>query len=291
MASAPETRIAFVRGQFVPRDTATIPLMDRGFLFGDGVYEVTAVIERRFVDNGPHLDRLDRSLREIGIANPYGRAEWVGIECELMRRNALDNGLIYIQVTRGVAERDFLFPPDLAPSVVLFAQNRRVQHNPLIEKGAAVIKLPDQRWARCDIKSTSLLAQVLAKRAAAQANANEVWMTRDGYITEGASSTAFIVTPDGRLVTRTLSPAILPGVTRRTIMRIADQAGLALAERPFTRDEALGAAEAFYTSASTIAIPVTRIDGRPVANGQPGPVFRSLYDQYMQHVLEKPQDF
>ncbi|GBQ25193.1 branched-chain amino acid aminotransferase [Gluconacetobacter sacchari DSM 12717] len=284
-----DTRIAFIRGQFVPLAEAVIPVMDRGFLFGDGVYEVTAVIEGRLVDDTPHLARLARSLAEIDIPNPFAAPEWTAIEKELMRRNGLRNGLIYIQVTRGVAERAFAYADGLAPTVVLFPQFQPVQYSPLTKTGARIITLPDQRWTRCDIKSTSLLAQVMAKHAVSQAGAHEAWMTRGDQITEGASSTAYIVTAGGDVITRDLSPAVLPGITRQTILKIARARGLTIVERPFTRAEALAATEAFYTSASTIAIPVATIDGHPIGDREPGPVFQDLYAAYMRDLMDLPE--
>lgn len=283
-----ETRVGYIRGAFTPLADATIPVMDRGFLFGDGVYEVTAVIEGRLVDDGPHLTRLARSLNEIGITNPYPAEKWTQLEEEIVRRNKLQNGLIYIQVTRGVAERAFKYADKLEPTVVIFPQFSPVQYSPLTKTGASIITLPDLRWARCDIKSTSLLAQVLAKHAASQAGVAEAWMTRGETITEGASSTAYIVTQAGDLVTRALSHETLPGITRQTILQIAHQRALNVIERPFTRKEVLEAAEVFYTSASTIAIPVVEMDGSPVGSGKPGPVFDALYDAYMQAVMTLP---
>jgi len=284
-----DNRIGFIRGQFTPLADATIPVMDRGFLFGDGVYEVTAVIEGRLVDTSPHLARLARSLHEIGIPNPYTPEHWTQTEEDIVRRNALRNGLIYLQVTRGIAERAFQYPNILDPTVVLFPQFAPIQNNPLVQTGARIITLPDLRWARCDIKSTSLLAQVMAKNAAAQAGVAEAWMMRDDTITEGASSTAFIVTRNGELVTRNLSQDILPGITRQTILQIAKSCGLTIAERPFTRDEALNAAEAFYTSASTIVIPVIEIDGHPIGTKTPGPISRKLYTAYLDAVMTLPE--
>ncbi|MFW7269641.1 D-amino-acid transaminase [Gluconacetobacter sp. Hr-1-5] len=291
MTHAGDNRVAFVNGAFVPLAEASIPVMDRGFLFGDGVYEVTAVIERRFADNDAHLARLDRSLRAIDIPNPYSATRWTEIEQELARRNALENGLIYLHVTRGVAERNFQYPAGLAPTVVLFAQFKPVQYNPIIETGARVVTLPDLRWSRCDIKSTSLLAQVLTKQAAQQAGANEAWMVRDGAITEGASSTVFIVTREGQIVTRRLSSAVLPGITRLTMLKIARDMALELVERDVTPDAVLAAREAFYTSASTIAVPVATLDGQPIGDGRPGPVFQALYSAYMDAIMAQPPVF
>jgi len=282
--SAPP-RIAYLNGQFLPLAEARIPIMDRGFLFGDGIYEVTAVVNGRLIDNAPHLARLDRSLREIGIANPHDLAGWTAIQTELVALNRFREGLIYIEVTRGVAERDFLSPDDLAPTVVMVTQDKAILDNPAADRGIGIITLADQRWARRDIKSVSLLAQVLAKRAARDAGVAEAWMVEDGYVTEGASSTAFIVTPGREIVTRPLSHAVLPGITRETILRVAREHGYTLVERPFTVVEALGAAEAFITSASTIAMPVITIDGQPVGDGRPGPVVKALRAYYFEAVL------
>ncbi|MFE8873806.1 D-amino-acid transaminase [Acetobacter persici] len=284
--TAADTRIGYIRGEFVALAKASIPVMDRGFLFGDGVYEVTAVIEGRLVDDAAHLARLERSLKEIGIVNPYTASQWTQLEEEIVRRNTLTNGLIYLQVTRGVAERAFKYKDRLVPTVVMFPQFSPVQYNPLTKTGARIITLPDLRWARCDIKSTSLLAQVLAKHAASQAGVAEAWMMRDDVITEGASSTAYIVTQQGDLVTRALSHETLPGITRQTLLRIAQDLNLRIVERPFTRQEVLEAREVFYTSASTIAIPVVEMDGVPVGSTKPGPVFEALYAAYMQNVMQ-----
>ncbi|MFT8417581.1 MAG: D-amino acid aminotransferase [Acetobacter sp.] len=284
-----DNRIAYIRGQFVPLEEAFIPVMDRGFLFGDGVYEVTAVIEGRLVDNAPHLARLSRSLEGIGIPNPFSSQEWTEIEENIVRQNALRNGLIYIQVTRGVAERSFKYPKGLAPTVVMFPQFSPVQHNPLTRTGARIITLPDLRWKRCDIKSTSLLAQVLAKHAADTAGVAEAWMLHGEHITEGASSTAYIVTHQGEIITRELSHEVLPGITRQTMLSIAQKLNLRVIQRPFTRQEALNAAEVFYTSASTIGIPVIEIDGQSVGNAKPGPVFKALYTTYLQAVMSLPE--
>ena len=288
IVSTVDNRIGFVRGEFVSLRDAVIPVMDRGFLFGDGVYEVTAVIEGRLVDNDHHLQRLERSLAEIGIANPFSIEAWTEIETELMRRNELRNGLIYIQVSRGVAERAFQYAEGLEPTVVMFPQFSRVQSNPVIETGGRIITVPDLRWARRDIKSTSLLAQVMAKHAVKQAGVNEAWMLDGDEITEGASSTAFIVSASNELITRNLSQNILPGITRRTIIEIAKRHGLTIVERPFSKAEVLSATEAFYTSASTIAVPVIEMDDLSVGGGAPGPVFRSLYDAYLQDIMTQP---
>lgn len=276
------TRIAYLNGQFLPFEEAKVSVCDRGFNFGDGIYEVSAVLNGRLVDNDAHLARLERCLAEIRIANPYPRERWVEIEQEMVKRNALQEGLVYMQVTRGAAERDFAFPKDTAPTVVMFTQAKNVSASPLAESGAKIITVPDLRWARRDIKSVSLLAQVLAKQAAAEAGVSEAWMVEDGKVTEGGSSTAFIVTTDGRIVTRPLSQAVLPGITRQAVMKLAAEASLVVEERLFGVDEALAAAEAFYTSASSFVMPVIAIDGQTIGDGKPGRHTRRLRELYLE---------
>jgi D-alanine transaminase len=276
------SRIAFVNGSFVPYEEARIPIMDRGFLFADGIYEVSAVLNSRLVDNDAHLARLDRSLKEIRIANPYSAQEWTRLEEELVRRNGLVEGVVYMEVTRGAAERDFAFPKDTKPTVVMFTQVKNISRAPAAETGVAVVTVEDLRWKRRDIKSVALLAQVLAKQAAAEAGVAEAWMVEDGHVTEGSSSTAFIITKDGRIVTRPLSNAVLPGITRLSVMRLAAEHGLAMEERLFTLEEAHEAAEAFLTSASSFVMPVVRIDGKPVGAGEPGVLTRRLRQLYLE---------
>jgi D-alanine transaminase len=276
------SRIVFVNGSFVPYEEARIPIMDRGFLFADGIYEVSAVLNSCLVDNDAHLARLDRSLKEIRIANPYSAQEWTRLEEELVRRNGLVEGVVYMEVTRGAAERDFAFPKDTKPTVVMFTQVKNISRAPAAETGVAVVTVEDLRWKRRDIKSVALLAQVLAKQAAAEAGVAEAWMVEDGHVTEGSSSTAFIITKDGRIVTRPLSNAVLPGITRLSVMRLAGEHGLAIQERLFTLEEAHEAAEAFLTSASSFVMPVVRIDGKPVGAGKPGVLTRRLRQLYLE---------
>jgi D-alanine transaminase len=276
------SRIVYLNGEFLPYAEAKIPIMDRGFLFADGIYEVAAVLDGRLVDNAAHLARLDRSLGEIRIANPHTAAEWTRLEEELVSRNGLDEGLVYMQVTRGVYEREFGFPPAGTPvTVVMFTQPKTITRSPQAETGIAVVTVPDLRWKRRDIKSVALLAQALAKQAAVEAGAGEAWMVEDGAITEGSSSTAFILAPGGTLVTRPLSHAILPGITRRAVMELASEGGVGLEERVFTLEEAYAAEEAFITSASAFVMPVVSIDGKPVGTGRPGPVAKRLRELYL----------
>jgi D-alanine transaminase len=274
--------IVFVNGSFLPFEEASIPIMDRGFLFADGIYEVSAVLNSRLVENDAHLARLDRSLEQIRIANPYTAQEWTRLEEELVRRNGLVEGVVYMEVTRGAAERDFAFPKDAKPTVVMFTQVKNITRAPAAETGVAVVTVEDLRWKRRDIKSVALLAQVLAKQAAAEAGVFEAWMVEDGHVTEGSSSTAFIITRDGRIVTRPLSNAILPGITRQSVMRLAQEHGLKVEERLFTIEEAHAAAEAFLTSASSFVMPVVEIDGKPVGNGRPGALTRRLRQLYLE---------
>ncbi|WP_262298655.1 D-amino-acid transaminase [Microvirga sesbaniae] len=275
------SRIVFLNGSFLPIEEAKVPFMDRGFMFGDGVYEGIGMLDGRLIDNEAHLERLERSLAEIRIPNPYTRAEWTSLQEELARRNAMTEGFIYFQVTRGVAERDFFFPENTKPTVAMFTQAKAIAAAPAAQTGIAVVTVPDLRWQRRDIKSINLLAQVLAKQAAREAGAQEAWLVEDGFVTEGGSSSAFIVTTGGSIVVRPLSNAILPGITRKSLLELSREAGIKLEERRFTVEEAYGAAEAFLTSASNFVLPVVSIDGRPVADGKPGPITKRLRELYL----------
>jgi D-alanine transaminase len=275
------SRIVFLNGSFLPIEEAKVPFMDRGFMFGDGVYEGIGLLDGRLIDNEAHLERLERSLAEIRIPNPYTRAEWTSIQEELARRNGITEGFIYFQVTRGVAERDFFFPEDAKPTVAMFTQAKAIASAPAAQTGIAVVTVPDLRWQRRDIKSLNLLAQVLAKQAAKEAGAQEAWLVEDGFVTEGGSSSAFIVTKKGSIVVRPLSNAILPGITRKSLLQLSKEAGIVLEERRFTVEEAYDAAEAFLTSASNFVLPIVSIDGRPVADGKPGPITKKLRELYL----------
>ncbi|MEE2566590.1 D-amino-acid transaminase [Hyphobacterium marinum] len=277
------SRIAYVDGRFVPHNAAAIHIEDRSVQFADAVYEVWGVKDGALLDSDGHFTRLERSLGELKIAMPVGREALAEALFELIRRNRLRNGLVYLQVSRGKARRDHAFPgPDVKPCVIATA--KRVDFAALVKKaetGIAVKTMPDQRWARCDIKTVSLLANVLAKQAAKETGAQEAWLTdRDGFVTEGSSSNAWIVTPEGALVTRPASNAILNGITRRTLISVAQGRGLTFEERPFTVDEALAAREAFITNASSMLMPVVTIDGQPVGNGHPGSLTTELRTAY-----------
>jgi len=272
--------IAYLNGSFLPIEQARVSVLDRGFLFADGIYEVAAVIDGKLVDSASHLARLERSTSAIGIALPLSLAEIEAAQKELVARNALTEGLVYLQITRGAdATRDFLPSPDIRPTLVMFAQAKHFLDVPAARDGIAVATMPDLRWARRDIKSVGLLAQAMAKRVAAEAGAQEAWMVEDGFVTEGASSTAFIVTKDG-VVTRPYSQAVLAGCTGAALTALAEESGIGIIRRPFTVAEALAAKEAFITSASTLCQSVVRIDGQEIGGGKPGPIamrLRALY--------------
>jgi D-alanine transaminase len=274
------SRIVYVNGAYVPEEEAKISVFDRAFLFGDGVYEVTAVLNRKLVDFEPHLARLDRSLKEIALAAPLSHPELRRLHRELIARNNVTEGVVYLEITRGAAERDFAYPDETKPTVVAFTQSRPLIENSYATIGVKVITIPDLRWNRRDIKSTAMLAQAMGKQEAKLKGAYEAWMVEDGYVTEGTSSSAFILDAQGVVRTQPLGHHILPGVTRRAILRLAALEGISLEERPFTVAEALAAREAFMTAASAFVLPIVEIDGVPIGDGKPGGIaraFRSLY--------------
>jgi D-alanine transaminase len=280
------SRIAYVNGAYVPLEDARVSVMDRGFLFADGVYEVTAVLDGKLVDFDPHVTRLERSLKELQMPMPMPAEALKTIHLELMAKNDLTEGGIYLQITRGAIDRDFAFPKVPIPqTVVMFTQAKAIRESAAAKTGMAVITLPDIRWKRRDIKSVALLAQVLAKQAAAAAGAGEAWMVEDGVVTEGGSSNAWIVTKDGRIVTRQVSNAILAGCTRKSVIRLAELSQLKIEERPFTVEEAKNAAEAFVTSASAFVTPVISVDGVPIGTGKPGPIATRLRQIYLDYAV------
>ena len=275
-------RYAYVNGRYVDHREAHVHIEDRGYQLSDGVYEVVGVRDGRLIDETLHIDRLDRSLRELRIAWPVSRPVLGFILRELMRRNRLRDGLIYMQVTRGVARRDHAFPAGpVKPALVITTQHRkRAEADP--GRGVAVKTMPDIRWARCDIKTVALLPNVLAKQAARESGAFEAWMVDgEGRVTEGASTNAWIVTQDDELVTRQTDQGILAGITRQTLKSIASALQLKLVERPFTLAEARKAREAFVTSATSFVTPVVKIDGEPVGDGRVGPTARRLREEYV----------
>jgi D-alanine transaminase len=273
------SRIAYVNGRYVPLAEASVNVEDRGYQFSDGVYEVCEVRGGRLVDERLHMKRLAFSLSELRIAMPMAPASLSVVLHEVVRRNRVRWGIVYLQITRGVSRRDHAFPPaGTAPAIVVTARNMDfAAAEKMADNGVAVISVPENRWQRVDIKSVSLLPNVLAKQAAREQGAREAWFVdRDGRITEGSSSNAWIVTRDGKVVTRQADQAILKGITRTVLLKVIAAQGLKLEERSFTLDEAQGAREAFITSASQIVLPVVKIDGRPVGNGAPGLVASAL---------------
>lgn len=276
-------RIAYVNGRYVLHAQARIHIEDRGFQFADGVYEVCAIRAGQLIDEEPHLARLARSLAELKIRPPRGNASLRQLMREVARRNRVCDGLVYIQVSRGVASRDHGFPiPGVAPTLVITAKSLDLsKYDALAREGISVVLLPEARWARCDIKSTGLLANVLAKQQAREAGAFEAWFVdSDGYVTEGASTNAWIVDYSGTLRTRSLGNAILPGVTRGEILELCRQEGTMFDETPFTAHEALTSREAFISAATMGLLPVTQIGGTKIGDGKPGVVGARLRELY-----------
>lgn len=272
-------RIAYVNGRYVPHADAAVHIEDRGYQFGDGVYEVCEVARGYLMDVTRHLDRLDRSLSELRIEWPVARSAMQMILREVVRRNRVENGLVYLQVTRGVAPRDHFFPAEDTPSSLVVTAKRSdpIAAARKAEKGIKVITVPENRWERVDIKTVGLLPNVLAKQAARDAGAAEAWFVDpDNTVKEGGSTNAWIVTNDGTIVTRPADHGILRGVTRAGVMDVAKKLGLKVEERPFTVEEALSANEAFISAATTVVMPVVAINDTPIANGHPGEITLSL---------------
>lgn len=283
------SRIAYVAGQYVPHRQAAVHIEDRGYQFADGVYEVIAVVGGRLVDEELHLERLHRSLGELRIAPPVGDAALKIVIREVVRRNGVETGIVYLQVTRGTAPREHAFPKAAKPALVVTSRRTRPPDPRLGNDGIAVITIPDIRWQRCDIKSVALVANVLGKQQAREAGAYEAWQVdSDGRVTEGTSTNAWIVTEDGAVVTRAADHAILNGVTRLAVFDIIAREGYRLVERSFTVEEARAAREAFLTSTTADLLPVVRIDGAPVADATPGPLSQKLRAAYLAHAGAAP---
>ncbi|MFZ1340233.1 MAG: D-amino-acid transaminase [Paracoccaceae bacterium] len=277
------TRTVYVNGDYLPEDQAKVSIFDRGFLMADGVYEVTSVLGGKLVDFGGHAKRLQRSLDALEMRNPLDEAEWLEVHRQLVARNGIDEGMIYLQVTRGnPGDRDFAYPPaDLPPTVVLFTQSKPgLADNPVAKAGIKVISIPDIRWGRRDIKTAQLLYPAMGKMMAKKAGVDDAWFTEDGFVTEGTSNNAYIV-KGGRIITRALSSDILHGITRAAVLRFAREAQMEVEERNFSIAEAIQADEAFITSASTFVMPVVEIDGAVLGNGKPGHVATRLREIYI----------
>jgi len=278
------TRTVYVNGSYLPENEATVSIFDRGFLFADGVYEVTSVLGGKLIDFDGHAKRLERSLTELDMAAPCTMEELLEIHRELVTRNDLVDGMIYLQVTRGAAaDRDFVFPSaETKPTLILFTQSKPgLAEDPTAKAGIKVISIEDQRWGRRDIKTVQLLYPSMGKMMAKAAGVQDAWMVEDGAVTEGTSNNAYIV-KDGTIITRHLGNEILHGITRAAVLRFASEAQMKVEERPFTIAEAQAADEAFITSASTFVMPVVEIDGAPVGSGAPGPIASRLREIYIE---------
>lgn len=284
-------RTVYVNGDYLPEADAKISVFDRGFLFGDGVYEVSSVLDGKLIDNTAHLVRLERSLNELSIPRPASDDEITAIQKKLIADNGLEEGAVYLQVTRGADERSFDWPKEPKPSLVMFTQAKPIRQNPKAAVGMAVALVPDLRWKRRDIKTVNLLPASWAKMQAAEKGADDAWMveaddTGAEKVTEGSSNNAFIVTKDGVLVTRHLGDEILHGITRRAVLRLAEEMQVTIEERAFTPDEARAAGEAFVTSATTFVMPVVKIDGAVIGDGTPGRIATRLRELYIADALE-----
>ncbi|WP_339948438.1 D-amino-acid transaminase [uncultured Albimonas sp.] len=275
------SRIVYVNGEYLPEEEAKVSIFDRGFLMADAVYEVCSVLDGKLLEFEGHVARLHRSLSELKMAEPCTDEELLEIHRELVRRNEVQEGGVYLQVTRGAADRDFAWSKDLTPTLVLFTQAKSIEHSPTASTGIKVIAMEDQRWARRDIKTVQLLFPSLAKMEAKAQGKDDAWLVEDGYVTEGTSNNAWIVTRDGTIVTRDLSTDLLHGITRASVMKYAKEAQMKVEERKFTIKEAQEAAEAFFTSASAFVTPVVEIDGATLGDGTPGPVARRLREIYL----------
>lgn len=275
-------RIVYLNGEYLPEEDAKISVFDRGFLFADAVYEVTSVLDGKIIAFDGHVKRLQRSCDELGIKYQVDEAELLEIHRQLVAKNSLNEGTIYLQLTRGTPDiRDFVYPPeDTPPTLVLFTQTANLLNSPTLATGIKVISVEDQRWARRDIKTVQLLYPSMAKMMAKAAGADDAWMVEDGHITEGSSNNAYII-KDGKIITRHLGNEILHGITRAAVLEYARSAQMEIEERPFTIEEAKDADEAFITSASTFVMPVVELDGVAIGDGKPGPSAARLREIYL----------
>ena len=275
------SRIVYVNGEYVSEESAVISVFDRGFLMADAVYEVTSVLDGKLLEFDGHLKRLKRSLSELDMQEPDAINDLLEIHRTLVRDNQVDQGGVYLQVTRGVADRDFIYPENVKSTLVMFTQSKDILGSKLVEKGIKVISIDDLRWGRRDIKTVQLLYPSMGKMMAKSAKCDDAWMVEDGFVTEGTSNNAYIVV-DNKIITRELSNDILHGITRNSVLRYAEEAQMEIEERPFSVKEVLAADEAFITSASTFVMPVVEIDGEPIGEGRPGRVSRRLREIYIE---------
>ncbi|WP_281858331.1 D-amino-acid transaminase [Litoreibacter halocynthiae] len=282
------SRIVYVNGDYLPEEEAKVSVFDRGFLFADAVYEVTSILDGKIIAFDGHAKRLKRSLDELQMQNPISTEDLLEVHHQLVKRNELTEGMIYLQISRGnPGDRDFAFPSeDVTPTIVLFTQTANLLNNPKVATGMKVISVDDQRWARRDIKTTQLLFPSMAKMMAKAAGVDDAWMVEDGHVTEGSSNNAYIV-KDGKIITRNLGHEILHGITRAAVLAYAEAAQMQIEERPFTIDEAKNADEAFITSASTFVMPVVEIDGVTLGDGKPGKSALRLREIYLEESMKQ----
>ena len=278
-------KTVFLNGEYLKEDEAKVSIFDRGFVFGDGVYEVVPVVESTVLDREPFLQRFDNSLGEMELGWPMSKDEFLVMIDELIKRNNLKEGGVYMQVTRGVAPRDFSYPKDIKPTVMAFSFEKEIINSPKAKSGIKVVTVNDIRWKRRDIKSIALLGQCMAKEQAVKQGAYEGWMVEDGFVTEGTSSTAYIV-KEGKIITRPLSNSILSGIRRKLLIELAKNHGVELEQRLFTVKEALEADEAFLSSATTFVLPIIEIDGRQIGDGIPGPIAKKMRQMYIDSALK-----
>lgn len=280
------SRIVYVNGDYVPEEDARISVFDRGFLFADSVYEVTSVLDGKLIDFDGHTKRLSRSLNELEMTFPANEKKILEIYRELVARNNLKDGLVYLQVTRGVADRDFAYPERAVPTLVTFTQSKpNLADNPAAQKGIKVISIPDMRWDRRDIKTVQLLYPSMGKMMAKAQGKDDAWMIEDGLVTEGTSNNTFII-KDGKIITRQLGTEILGGITRKAVLRFAREEQIKVEERAFTIEDAKNAEEAFITSATTFVTPVVEIDGETIGDGKPGSITQKLRGIYMEESVK-----
>ena len=279
-------RTVYVNGQFLPENEAKVSVFDRGFLMADGVYEVVTIINGKVCDYDGHIARLARSLGELKFTLDVASIDWLGIIREVVARNNVTEGLVYFQVTRGAGDRDFLITNEFEPTIVMFTQQKSVLNAASATKGIKVITRPDLRWGRCDIKTTQLLYSSMMKTEAYAHGADDVWLERDGVITEGSSNNSYIVSPEGSIITRPVSHEILSGITRATLLELCKRDGIELIERPYTVEEAENAQSAFVTSASSFVCPVVSVNGHQMASNNTMDICAKLRELYIQNVLE-----
>ncbi len=281
------SRIFYVNGDFVAEEDAKISVLDRGFLFADAVYEVSTVLNGKLIDNNAHLKRLARSMSELDMAPPCSNNDIMAAQHKLLELNDLNEGLLYLQVTRGAADRDFAYPEKAQSSLVMFTQKKNLIDNPAAQIGIDVISVPDLRWKRRDIKTVGLLYPSMAKQAAIKAGAHDAWLVEDGFVTEGTSNNAYIVTQGKEIKTRQLGHEILSGITRTAVLKFAQASGYTVIESPFSVDDVANATEAFITSASTFVMPVVKFDKQIIGLGKPGPVAIALRSIYIETALQR----